>query len=134
MKKTTAPVPPIEIGMAPGLDGLVPTPKRTPTPTAKPKKIAKAARLKAAAGKKAKATMKARAFKKTIAKTAGAATKKSEVVALLHRAGGATLDEIMMKTGWQKHTIRGFVAILGSKYGMKIKSSRRADGARVYEA
>ena len=34
-----------------------------------------------------------------------------------------------------KHTVRGFISILGSKGGMKIASTRReSDGARVYEA
>jgi hypothetical protein len=34
---------------------------------------------------------------------------------MMKRAKGATLDEITEATGWQKHTIRGFVSILGSK-------------------
>jgi hypothetical protein len=38
-------------------------------------------------------------------------------------------------TGWQKHTVGGFISILGSKGAMKITSTRRqSDGARVYEA
>ena len=41
----------------------------------------------------------------------------------------------METTGWQKHTVRGFISILGSKGGMKVTSARReSDGARVYEA
>jgi hypothetical protein len=41
----------------------------------------------------------------------------------------------MEATGWQKHTVRGFISILGSKGGMKIASTRReSDGARAYEA
>jgi hypothetical protein len=39
--------------------------------------------------------------------------KKTDVIAMLKRAKGATLDEIMEATGWQKHTVRGFVSILG---------------------
>ena len=54
---------------------------------------------------------------------------------MIQRKGGATLDEIMKATGWQKHTVRGFISILGSKGAMQITSSRReSDGARVYEA
>jgi predicted transcriptional regulator len=56
------------------------------------------------------------------------------VIAMMQRKGGATLDEVTKHTGWQKHTVRGFISILGSKHGMKIKSTRREDGARVYEA
>ena len=54
---------------------------------------------------------------------------------MIQRKGGATLEAIMEATGWQKHTVRGFMSILGSKGGMKITSARReSDGARVYEA
>ena len=38
----------------------------------------------------------------------------------------------MEHTGWQKHTVRGFVSILGSKGGLKIESSKNADGERTY--
>ena len=62
-------------------------------------------------------------------------THKAEVIAMLQRKGGATLDEIMKTTDWQKHTVRGFISILGSKGGMKVTSTRReSDGARGYEA
>jgi hypothetical protein len=39
------------------------------------------------------------------------------VIALVERAGGATLDEIMAATAWQKHSVRGFISTLGSKHG-----------------
>src|SRR3954451_11511573 len=37
-------------------------------------------------------------------------SKTDQVVAMLQRKGGATLSEIMQKMGWQKHTVRGFIA------------------------
>jgi hypothetical protein len=58
--------------------------------------------------------------------------KKAEVVAMMKRAKGATLAEIMAATGWQKHTVRGFVSILGSRGGEKIESSKNAAGERSY--
>jgi transcription initiation factor IIE alpha subunit len=68
-------------------------------------------------------------------KTAGKAregTHRVQVIALIQRKGGATLDEIMKATGWQKHTVCGFISILGSKGGIKVTSTRReSDGARV---
>ena len=58
--------------------------------------------------------------------------KKAEVVAMMKRANGATLTEIMEATGWQAHTVRGFVSILGGKGGEKVESSKNAKGARMY--
>ena len=38
------------------------------------------------------------------------ATKGRAVLAMLQREGGASLDQIMEATGWQRHTARGFLA------------------------
>jgi hypothetical protein len=58
--------------------------------------------------------------------------KKADVIAMMERAKGATLPEIMAAMGWQAHTVRGFVSILGSKEGQKIESSKNGDGERLY--
>ncbi|HEY4361424.1 MAG TPA: DUF3489 domain-containing protein [Bryobacteraceae bacterium] len=58
--------------------------------------------------------------------------KKAQVIALMKRAKGATLAEIMESTGWQRHTVRGFVSILGSKGGERVDSSKNAAGERSY--
>jgi Protein of unknown function (DUF3489) len=81
---------------------------------------------------KAKATKKARHPKKAAGKKADRSNKKAEVIALMKRAKGVTLAEIMKATGWQPHTVRGFVSILGSKGGEKIESSKNAAGERTY--
>jgi Protein of unknown function (DUF3489) len=59
--------------------------------------------------------------------------KKAEVIAMMTRAKGATLAEIMQATGWQKHTVRGFVSILGSKGGQSIESFKNAARERTYK-
>ena len=86
-------------------------------------------------GKKAKPTKKAgRAAKKASAKPkADRTNKKAEVIAMMKRAKGATLAEIMAATKWQAHTVRGFVSILGSRGGEKIESSKNAAGERTYK-
>jgi hypothetical protein len=84
--------------------------------------------------KKAKPATKAGRSKKPAGKPkAGRTNKKAEVIALMKRAKGATLAEIMRATGWQPHTVRGFVSILGSKGGEKIESSKNAAGERTYK-
>jgi len=101
----------------------------------------KAEAAKPAKGKKPVAAPKQRKATKKAAKPAKAAknttpregTAKAKVIAMMQRKGGATLESIMKETGWQAHTVRGFVSILGSKHGLKIESSKReSDGARVY--
>jgi type IV secretory pathway VirB10-like protein len=62
-------------------------------------------------------------------------THKATVLAMIQRPGGATLDEIMATTGWQKHTIRGFISVAPKRAGLTVTSTRReSDKARVYEA
>ena len=58
--------------------------------------------------------------------------KAARVVAMLQRPEGASLSEIMTSMGWQKHTVRGFVSILGSKGGETVVSSKNAAGERTY--
>jgi hypothetical protein len=83
--------------------------------------------------KKAKPAKKAGRAKTAIKPKADRATKKTEVIALMKRAKGATLAEIMEATKWQAHTVRGFVSILGSKGGEKIESSKNSAGERTYK-
>jgi hypothetical protein len=86
------------------------------------------------AGKKAKPAKKAGRTKKAAGKPkADRANKKADVIAMMKRAKGATLPEIIKATGWQPHTVRGFVSILGSKGGEKIESSKNAAGERTYK-
>ena len=60
-------------------------------------------------------------------------TRNATMIALLERAGGATLEEIMSATAWQIHSVRGFISTLGSKHGYKVVSTRReSDKARCY--
>jgi Protein of unknown function (DUF3489) len=84
--------------------------------------------------KKAKPSKKAGHPKKASGKSkADRTNKKAEVIAMMKRAKGATLAEIVKATGWQQHTVRGFVSILGSKGGEKIESSKNAAGERTYK-
>ena len=80
---------------------------------------------KAAKGKRAKGS-----DKPAVARDG---SKKAEVLGLLQRKGGATLAQIMKATGWQAHSVRGFISgALGKKMGLTVNSVRREDGERVY--
>ena len=95
------------------------------TPAKQPKKAKIAAKAKAAKGKRAKGGDKPAAARD--------GSKKAEVLGLLQRKGGATLAEIMKATGWQAHSVRGFISgALGKKMGLTVGSARREDGERVY--
>ena len=61
-----------------------------------------------------------------------AGSKMAQVVAMLQREGGATLKEIMKQMGWQKHTVRGFVAGSLKKAGYAVESFKPEGGERTY--
>src|SRR5947209_2757768 len=72
---------------------------------------------------------------KVPSKPAGAreGSKTEKVLDLLKRAGGASLKDITKATDWQAHSVRGFISgTLGKKMGLKIESTKREDGERVY--
>ena len=52
---------------------------------------------------------------------------------MLRRPEGATVDQIMAATGWQRHTVRGaFAGAIKKKLGLAIASEKVEGGARVY--
>jgi hypothetical protein len=61
-------------------------------------------------------------------------SKTSQVIAMLKRDGGTTLEEIMSAMGWLKHTTRAMLSAGGSltkKHGLVIVSEKVGD-KRVY--
>ena len=67
------------------------------------------------------------------AATAEKGSKSAHVIALLKKSKGATLAELMKATGWQAHSVRGFLSgTLRKKMGLKVESAKRGDGERVY--
>ena len=60
-------------------------------------------------------------------------SKATAIVALLQRGKGATLPELMKSTGWQAHSVRGFLAgALKKKLGLKVVSERGDGKVRRY--
>ena len=80
-----------------------------------------------------KAAQPPRKAKTEKAEGAREGSKTATVLALIQRANGASLAEIMEATGWQAHSVRGFISgTLGKKMGLTVTSARREDGERVY--
>ena len=62
-----------------------------------------------------------------------AGSKKAEILHLLQRPSGVTLHQLMAATGWQAHSVRGFISAGGKRMGLEVASSKRGDGQRVYQ-
>jgi hypothetical protein len=95
----------------------------TPAPQAAP-----------AAPKKAKATKEAKPKNDaTGPKGAREGSKKAIVLDMLKRPAGATLADIMSATGWQAHSVRGFISgSLSKKMGISVESFKSESGDRAY--
>jgi Protein of unknown function (DUF3489) len=100
-------------------------------------KIARAAQSKPA--KKAQSRRKAQAKKPSKVKSARKPSRKAEagskqdgVIALLRRPEGASLDVLVKTTGWQAHSVRGFLAGTVRKKLKLPLQSQKVDGKRIY--
>jgi hypothetical protein len=62
------------------------------------------------------------------------ATKAERILALLRRPQGASIDELTKSTGWQAHSIRGFLSgTLKTRMKLKLKSDRPESKERRYK-
>jgi hypothetical protein len=87
----------------------------------------------AATRRRVKAPTAKKAARKDKPATARDGSKKAAVIALLHKANGATLEDIMKATGWQAHSVRGFISgSLIKKSGLAVESFKRDSGDRAY--
>jgi hypothetical protein len=60
-------------------------------------------------------------------------SKAAKILDLLQRPGGATAKELMKATGWQPHSIRGFLSgTVGKKMKLTVVSTKGEDGERSY--
>ena len=61
-----------------------------------------------------------------------ARSKQAQVIGLLQRPQGATIDEIARVMGWQRHTVRGLISgALKKKLGLQVISEKTERG-RLY--
>jgi uncharacterized protein DUF3489 len=65
-------------------------------------------------------------------KKAAPGSKQSRVITMLRSPNGATIAAMMKATGWQQHSVRGFLAgVVRKKLKLKL-NSKKVDGGRVY--
>ena len=66
-------------------------------------------------------------------KRADRGSKQSRVIALLQSPTGATIEAMMKATGWQQHSVRGFLAgVVRKRLKLKL-GSKKLDGNRIYQ-
>ena len=118
-------------------------PAEQPKPAQKPRFAAQTAHVapsKARSGKQAtpakmanKRATSAQSLNSKKAPGARQGSKTAKVLDLLKRSGGATGKELMKATGWQAHSVRGFLSgVLGKKMGLTVRSTKAEDGERRY--
>ena len=128
--------------------GLTVSGEPAPSPRSQAKAATKAsvgapaahgAPAKGKAKKKATAAKAARKANKTgktpSAKTPStprAGSKMAQVIALMQRKGGVSISELMQSMGWQRHTVRGFMAGAMKKAGYTVESFKSEAGERSY--
>jgi len=60
-------------------------------------------------------------------------SKQAQVIEMLRRPEGATINQICAATGWQAHTVRGtFAGALKKKLGLTLTSEKPEGGERIY--
>ena len=60
-------------------------------------------------------------------------SKQAQLIAMLRRAKGASIDEIVEALGWQAHTVRGAIAgALKKKLGLNVVSEKSERRGRIY--
>ena len=66
------------------------------------------------------------------AKPSRGTSKQTRVIEMLHRPQGATIATIMKATGWQPHSVRGFLAgVVRNKLGLNLVSEKTGE-QRIY--
>jgi hypothetical protein len=62
-----------------------------------------------------------------------ARSKQARVIAMLQSPTGTTITAIMKATGWQPHSVRGFLAGVVRKRLKLTLASKKINGNRIYQ-
>jgi hypothetical protein len=119
-------------------ENMISTTEQTETApeTKATKKAARGARRANVSPAKGKAGKKASPKKKaprSARNDAREGSKTATILEMLKRPGGATAKELLKATGWQPHSLRGFLSgTVGKKMGLTVTSTKGEDGERSY--
>lgn len=59
-------------------------------------------------------------------------SKQDRLIAMLQRPSGASIEDLMSATGWQRHSVRGVLSgVVRKKRGLALTSAREG-GQRIY--
>lgn len=111
------------------------TKKPSPTPPTKGKAAPKKTKpvVEAKKPEAQSAPMKA-GLAAVAAMPVGKTSKLNAITELLMRPAGATVNDLIAVTGWQKHTVRAALShALAKKRGYQIVSEKPANGQRIYK-
>ena len=113
--------------------GVAPEEVQTEAPAAK---LAASRKRTSAAAQKGTGTKYQSGMAKTKAgfpRKSPPGSKQSRVIVMLQSPAGATIAAVMKATGWQQHSVRGFLAgVVRKRLKLKL-SSKKVDGNRVYQ-
>ena len=114
-----------------------PTPARSQGPVSAAKPLATGKEAEAAKPTSAVSGLLGPAVKESDsggpAKPPNSESKQARVLSMLRSPTGATIAAMMQATGWQQHSVRGFLAgVVRKRLKLKL-TSKKVDGARVYQ-
>jgi hypothetical protein len=80
-----------------------------------------------------KESRRAQKASRSTSRPAQAGSKQEFVIEMLRRQSGVSIDDIVFKTGWQPHSVRGFLSgVVRRKLKLSLVSEVRKDGVRRY--
>ena len=90
------------------------------------------AATRSTARKTSKPKSRARSAHASSKPATGLHTKHDRIIAMLRTPAGATIASLVTATGWQQHSVRGFLAgVVRKKLGLNLVSEQ-TDKGRVY--
>jgi hypothetical protein len=112
-------------------------PMVTPSPVAQPAHDVAGGKKKATKpateGKRGDTARRGAKSAKRAAPATRDGSKAAKILDLLKRPGGATSKELQKASGWQPHSVRGFLSgTVGKKMGLTVVSAKGEDGERSY--